>query len=102
MVGGDFDARVSLISVCSILSITVPISDTESAIPVKGPLFKSSNRFLDVLVCGEELGFHELNGGVEFSDCSQVTLAKVFDTIGCVSDFFGEVGYLDLESVYIG
>ena len=64
-------------------------------------MFESSNRFLDTLVCSEELGFQKLDGCVEFGEGNRVTLEKVFGTSGCVREFVLEFGYLDLESLYI-
>ena len=69
---------------------------------VKRPVFESSNRFLDALVGGEELGFHELDGGIEFGEGNGVNLAEFFFTSCCGRESIHEFGYLNLQSVNIG
>ena len=100
MGGGGLDTLVSLIRVCSALLVTVPISDMETAIRSSVRCSKEETDFC-IFFCDEEIRFNELDVGIEFGDGSRVTLAEVFGTIGCVREFFCEVVYVNLESMFI-
>ena len=65
---------------------------------VKCSLFEGINRLLDALFGGEELGFHELDGGIDVVEGNGVNLAEFFVTSCSSREFIHEVGYLNLQS----